>query len=144
MYWYKQKKENLLFIAGFVWMFAGIMLEKTGIPIFIVESHKLYLVIGSVIIFSIFNFLIFNRLVYKHENRIRNFSKESVPFWLFFDIKSYIIVAIMMSAGFSLRFFNLVPHWFIAFFYSGIGLALFSSGIKFIYKYMIFSNEIKS
>ena len=42
----------------------------------------------------------------------------------FFDVRGYLIMAVMMGGGIALRSFHLVPGWFIAFFYTGLGIAL--------------------
>ena len=42
------------------------------------------------------------------------------------------MMAIMMTGGISLRAFGLVPNWFIAFFYTGLGIALALSGMSFL------------
>lgn len=135
------KKQYLLLIAGSVWMLAGFMVMKTGFT-FLLKSTSLGLIIlGASIIFLIFYLKIFSKLVRKHEIRIRGYEEDRVVFWKFFDNKQYIIIAFMMSGGFSIRYFHLVPGWFIAFFYSGLGIALFSCGIKFIVRYIKFNAE---
>jgi hypothetical protein len=37
-----------------------------------------------------------------------------------------------MGGGMTLRLSHLMPDWMIAFFYSGLGLALFLCGIRFL------------
>lgn len=61
--------------------------------------------------------------------------KAKMPFYHFFDRKSYVIMVCMMAAGILIRKLQLVPEWSIAFFYSGLGLALFSCGVKFTWKF---------
>lgn len=132
------KKQYLLLIAGFVWMFAGFMVMKTGYP-FLKKSTSLgFILLGAAVIFLIFYLKIFSKLVKKHEIRIRGYEEERVSFWKIFDIKQYIIIAIMMSGGILIRYYHLVPDWFIAFFYSGLGFALFSCGARFIARYIKF------
>ena len=41
------------------------------------------------------------------------------------------MMAIMMTGGISLRAFGLVPNWFIAFFYTGLGASLLLAGLLF-------------
>ena len=55
--------------------------------------------------------------------------------WHFFDVPGYTMMAIMMSGGISLRAFGLVPAWFIAFFYTGLGIALALSGASFLIRF---------
>ena len=38
----------------------------------------------------------------------------------------------MMTVGISLRAFSLAPSWFIASFYTGLGIALFGAGAGFL------------
>ncbi|HHY28229.1 MAG TPA: hypothetical protein GX523_16070 [Desulfitobacterium dehalogenans] len=135
------KKQYLLLIAGCVWMFAGLIVMKTGYP-FLQKSASLGLILlGASIIFLIFYLKIFSKLVRKHEIRIRGYEEDKVAFWKFFDKKQYVIIVIMMSGGILIRFYHLVPNWFIAFFYSGLGFALFSCGTRFVARYIKFEKE---
>lgn len=126
-------KNYLMLIAGIVWMFAGFMVMKIGIPEFVnIISDKLIYILLAIIVFLIFYLAIFSKLVGKHTDRIKKHPDENMPFWQFFDAPSYIIMAVMMTGGILLRSLNLVPLWFIGFFYSGLGLALFSCGTRFV------------
>ena len=42
------------------------------------------------------------------------------------------MMAIMMSMGIGMRAAGLFPEWFIAFFYTGLGLALSLAGASFL------------
>ena len=64
-------------------------------------------------------------------SRIRAYEEELHFFLKFFDVKSFIIMAVMMTGGISLRAFGLVPNWFIAFFYTGLGASLLLAGLLF-------------
>lgn len=138
------KKQYLLLIAGCVWMFAGLMVIKTGYP-FLQESTSLGLILlGASITFLIFYLKIFSKLVRRHEIRVRDYEEDRVAFWRFFDKKQYVIIAIMMSGGILIRSYHLVPDWFIAFFYSGLGFALFSCGTRFVARYIKFERELRA
>ena len=50
----------------------------------------------------------------------------------FFDIKSFIIMAVMMSGGIYLRASSLAPERFIAVFYTGLGSSLLLAGILLV------------
>jgi hypothetical protein len=41
-------------------------------------------------------------------------------------------MAVMMGGGMTLRLSHLMPDWMIAFFYSGLGIALFLCGLQFL------------
>ena len=75
-------------------------------------------------------------MVEKHTKRITEYRNDKQWFWKFFDMKSFAIMAFMMSFGIIVRVNNLAPESFIAFFYTGLGSALLFSGLKFISNYI--------
>lgn len=126
-------KNTLLLIAGLVWCVAGAMVCKIGLPLlWSYEWRQPLLLLWAVVVFLLFYFLIFSRLVVKHTARIRAKAQPHLPFWEFFDTSSYIVMVIMMVGGMWLRLAQVVPEWMIGFFYSGLGLALFSCGVRFL------------
>jgi len=136
---FKQKlsipNRYLILIAGVVWMFAGIMVIETGLPFFVNQVRYVFSDLLAAIVFSIFYFFIFSKLVEKHTVRISKDNRPKMFFMEFFDKKSYLIMAVMMLGGITIRRFGLLPAFFIGFFYVGIGLALFSCGMKLVYKF---------
>lgn len=82
--------------------------------------------------------MVFNRLVNKHTARIKAYQEEKRYFWNFFDLKSFIIMAIMMTGGILIRKYQLLDMNFIAFFYTGLGGALSLAGAKFMLNYIKF------
>lgn len=127
------KKRNLFLIAGILWLIAGTMVMKVGVP-FLINDDKNFLLglLGAIVIFLIFYIMIFSKYVNKHKNRILNDKREKMKIWEFFDKSSYILMIFMMSFGMALRFSGLLPNFFFEFFYSGLGLALSLSGISFL------------
>ncbi len=127
------KKRNLFLIAGILWLIAGTMVMKVGVP-FLINDDKNFLLglLGAIVIFLIFYIMIFSKYVNKHKNRILNDKREKMKIWEFFDKSSYILMISMMTFGMVLRFSGLLPNFFFEFFYSGLGLALSLSGISFL------------
>lgn len=78
----------------------------------------------------------FLKMSKKHGKRISGYKEEYRPFWNFFDAKAYIIMAVMMGGGIGLRAAGVFPHMFVAFFYTGLGCALFLAGIIFMYMFV--------
>lgn len=126
----KVKKQTLLVIASIVWMAAGFNIVRIGLITYVNHITVLNILL-SIGVFLIFWFLIFNKLVVKHTNRIINYEEKYQLFYKFFDLKSFLIMAFMMTFGILIRTFNLAPESFIAFFYTGLGAALFLAGILF-------------
>ena len=126
-------KNHLMLIAGLVWCAAGAMVCVVGLPLLFGQAPShLYLVPLAAVIFAAFYFLVFSRLVRKHTGRIRASTEERLPFWHFFNAASWATMAVMMGGGMALRFSHAIPDWMIAFFYSGLGVALFLCGVRFL------------
>ncbi len=124
------KKLNLLLIASLVWMVAGFNVLKIGIDLYSKYLSPLNYLL-SIVVFLIFWFMIFHKLTVKHTKRIREYEDDKQFFLKFFDVKSFIIMAVMMIGGILIRVLHLLPEQFIAFFYTGLGAALFLAGLLF-------------
>ena len=126
-------KNYLVLIAGLVWCAAGAMVCIIGLPLELglAPSHLILFPLAGVI-FLAFYFFVFSRLVRKHTGRIRARAEDRLPIWQFFNASSWAVMAVMMGGGMALRLSHLVPDWMIAFFYSGLGLALFLCGVRFL------------
>ncbi|EIK81894.1 hypothetical protein CGSMWGv1400E_01195 [Gardnerella vaginalis 1400E] len=130
----KVSKNTLLLIACLVWCFAGFNILKIGIIAYSNFLSPINFAL-TLAVFAIFQVFIFGKLVKKHTARI-NAYKENKQFFLnFFDIKSFIIMAFMMTFGILLRASNIAPEQFIAVFYTGLGSALTLAGLLFGYQF---------
>lgn len=126
-------KHRLLLIAGIVWCLAGSMVLLIGLPLELrLAPEHLVLLPLAVVIFGVFDNLVFSRLVRKHTHRIRSQAEDRLPIWRFFNASSWAVMGVMMGGGMALRLSHLVPDWAIAFFYSGLGLALLLAGVRFV------------
>lgn len=124
------KNNTLLLIAALVWSAAGVNILRIGI----IEYPPYFSLINallSAVVFVIFELFIFGRMVKKHTKRIDAYGDEKQLWIKFFDVKSFIIMAVMMTGGILLRALHLAPKVFIAVFYTGLGAALLLAGILF-------------
>lgn len=124
------KNNTLLLIACLVWAAAGINILRIGI----IEYPPYVSVVNfllSAVVFTVFQIFIFGRLVKKHTKRIDAYGDQKQLFIKFFDVKSFIIMAVMMTGGILLRSLHLAPSVFIAVFYTGLGASLLLAGILF-------------
>ncbi|MCI5535025.1 MAG: hypothetical protein SOV50_08970 [Lentihominibacter sp.] len=124
------KKRTLLAIAGCVWILAGFNVARLGIISYRCISIHWYHPLLSALVFLMFGMMFF-KMSFKHTRRIHGFLEPTKPFWHFFDLKAYCIMAFMMGGGIWLRCSGLVPDVFIAVFYTGLGLALTLAGVVF-------------
>jgi hypothetical protein len=131
----KVQKNTLLLIACLVWGAAGFNILKIGLLAYPNYLQPLNYAL-SLLVFAIFQFLIFGKLVKKHTQRINGYVEEKQFFLKFFDVKSFIIMAFMMTFGIVLRATNIAPERFIAVFYTGLGSALALAGLLFGYQFV--------
>ncbi|MCI8366011.1 MAG: hypothetical protein HFJ66_00190 [Eggerthellaceae bacterium] len=126
------KAKYLLLIAAAVWFAAGVNIARLGLGAALGGNAEPWvLILGIPLVFLAFHAM-FSRLVGKHADRIRGYGEENMHVLRFFDVKGYVIMAIMMGGGLGLRAAGLVPEWFVAFFYTGLGIALALAGIGFL------------
>lgn len=131
----KVRRNTLLLIAALVWSAAGFNILRIGLlaypPYRTVVNYLL-----SALVFTVFQVFIFGQLVNKHTARISAYEEELHFFLKFFDVKSFIIMAVMMSGGIWLRSSGIAPDRFIAVFYTGLGASLLTAGIRFGYQFV--------
>ncbi len=111
------KKVSLLLIASIVWLIAGFNVLKIGIEVYGPFTTILNF-LGSLVVFAIFWGMIFSKLEKKHVARVMSYEEEKKWFIHFFDVKSFLIMAVMMSGGIFIRVKHLLPLHFIAVFYT--------------------------
>ena len=124
---FRIKKQPLIAVAGVVWLLAGLNVAILGVRAAIDMRGVAVIVLlalagGAAAIFCAFHPM-FSRLVQKNAQRIADLEGDRHHVVRFFDRKSYMMMAFMMS---------LFPDWFIAFFYTGLGLALTLAGASYI------------
>ncbi|MCT7826638.1 membrane protein [Gardnerella vaginalis] len=130
----KVSKNTLLLIACLVWGFAGFNILKIGVNAYSNFLTPINFTL-SLAVFVIFQVFIFGKLVKKHVSRINAYKENKQFFLKFFDVKSFIIMAFMMTFGIVLRATNIAPERFIAVFYTGLGSALALAGLLFGYHF---------
>lgn len=132
----KVKKNILYLFAGLFWFIAGINVVRIGADVMHDTQSRLFVFLTLVlIIFFLFFQFVFARIVRENVTRIEQFEDEFIPFWKFMDKKGYIIMLFMITLGVTVRYLNLLPDFFISFFYIGLGGALTLTAFKYIPHY---------
>ena len=127
-------KNTLILIAGIVWAIAGFNIVRIGLVAY-QGNFIWWRGLLSIAVYAAFQIFVFGKMVKKHTDRIRQYEEERQNFFRFFDAKSYLIMAFMMTLGIGLRVSGVVPDTFIAFFYTGLGASLLTAGVLFIISY---------
>lgn len=136
----KLKKRTLIALAGLVWGAAGFNVLRIGVLTY-TGYESMFNFLLSLVVFGLFHKFVFGPLVRRHTTRILGYAEERQFFLKFFDKKSFLIMAVMMTFGIGLRASGLAPDRFIAVFYTGLGAALSLAGILFLYNYFFGANQ---
>lgn len=115
---------------------AGFNVARLGVLSYAVIEKRWYLYVLSAVVFVLFGRMFF-KMSKKHTKRIIGY-EEYRPFWHFFDVKAYLMMACMMSGGIGFRAAGIFPDIFVAFFYSGLGCALALAGVLFAKNYLCY------
>ena len=130
------QKRTLLLIAGCAWTIAGVILIFRSLLWLIGANHHLTMEIGMGIVLGIlFYILLFARISKKHITRITLIRIDNPCFFSFFNFRSYLLMAIMISGGITLRLSGLVNPEIIYTFFLCMGIPLLVSAWRFFYSY---------
>ena len=130
-------RRSLLLIAGCAWSIAGGILISRSLIHLIGVNHYLWIEIALGIVFgSLFYLLLFARISKKHINRIYLITIDNPCFFSFFNFRSYVLMAIMISGGITLRLSGLVNPEIIYTFFLCMGIPLLVSAWRFFYSYV--------
>lgn len=136
----KVKKRTLLLLAALIWGIAGFNILRIGMVSYVGYTGVFNFILSTVV-FLLFQTFVFGPLVRRHTIRILGYPEEKQFFLKFFDCKSFLIMAFMMTFGIGLRASGLAPVRFIAVFYTGLGAALFVAGLLFGKNYLVKKSE---
>jgi hypothetical protein len=125
-------KRHLLFLAAFVWTFAGGILLFRGLSALLgldnfAWAELLICIIGGVI----FYLVLFSGISLKHSKRILELENERPCLFSFFNLKSYFLMATMIGAGVLLRKSGIIPTEYLSLGYVTMGIPLFLSSFRF-------------
>jgi len=137
-------KRHLLLVAGIVWTFAGCMLFTRGAFYLVNSGNYLFwrFLIGLIAGMA-FYFALFTRISHKHINRIRNIEIVDPCMFSFFNLRSYFMMAIMISAGVSLRKFDLIDKNILYNFYVCMGMPLLISASRFYHAWFTYKHWVE-
>jgi hypothetical protein len=130
----KVSRHNLLFIAGLAWTTAGGILMWRGLDYELRHSHHIWInLLFGLLIGIPFYVILFARISRKHIKRIRGLQIPYPCAFSFFNIRSYILMMLMITSGILLRKFDLVNREYLFIFYIGMAIPLLMSALRFYY-----------
>ncbi len=102
-------------------------------------ENTLYIILGGIILALLFSRFKFKKFATKNIERIKAKGVKSC-FFSFISWQTYIVAAIMMTMGITLRHSS-IPKEYLSILYIGIGGAMFLS--SFSYFYIFYSLKLK-
>lgn len=126
------RTKSLAFLAGIIWLIAGFNVCRIGVVSWMsTDTTTAVMVIGCIATMFVFSRM-FVKMLFKNVRRIRDIEIEKRKLWDIMPVKSYLIMAFMITFGVLLRRCPAVPAAFIASFYVGLGSALALAGVIYI------------
>jgi hypothetical protein len=126
------KKRNLLLVAGFAWTTAGgILISRALLTLWSISHHLWVEILIGLVFGTIFYLFLFARISKKHITRITLITIDNPCFFSFFNVRSYVLMAIMISAGITLRKLDVINREILYTFYLTMGIPLLVSAVKF-------------
>lgn len=122
----------LLFTCSALWLAAGVNVVRMGI-LALKESDMgtAIMVSGIIVVFILFAIMFF-KISIKNMRRLKNLPQQKLKIWNCMSLKSFIIMAGMITLGVCLRRSEAIPRGCIASFYIGLGTALTMAGLLYL------------
>jgi hypothetical protein len=125
-------KRNLLLVAGCVWTMAGgILISRAMLELWSIHHFIWMEILIGMILGTIFYLLLFARISKRHITRITLITIDNPCFFSFFNFRSYIMMAGMITAGILLRKLDIINHEILYTFYLTMGVPLLVSAFRF-------------
>ncbi len=129
-------KRHLLLIAAFIWLIAGTMLFYRGATELNSIGWKPCLTIISLVAGIIFFWLLFFRISSKHIRRITSLEILKPCVFSFFNFRSYLLMALMITMGITVRRLRLISYVSLSYFFITMAIPLIISSIRFLWAWI--------
>jgi hypothetical protein len=127
-------KRGLLFIAAIVWTFAGLLLLYKGFIYFVqCKEYLMIKIFASCLFGALFYLFLFSKISTKHVRRIFTHKSEKPCVFAFFNIRSYILMSVMITSGILIRKYEVLSPEYLPILYVSMGIPLLLSSFKFYY-----------
>jgi hypothetical protein len=122
----------LFLIAGIAWTTAGSILLGRGLyNLLLIREHLLIRLVIGVVLGILFYLVLFYRVSARNIKHIRLIQISNPCAFSFFNIRSWIMMTLMISMGITLRKLNLVNPGYMYTFYVVMGVPLLISALNF-------------
>jgi uncharacterized membrane protein len=132
-------KRYLLLIAALAWTMAGTMLLARGLLMSgrIRHTHWIMILL-SILGGGMFYLVLFSKISASHVSRILGLQNERQCIFSFFNLRSYLLMTIMISSGIILRKTGFLYTGTLSLVYITMGIPLLLSSIRFFYHWITY------
>jgi hypothetical protein len=124
-------KRHLLLVAAFVWLFAGGFLAFRGIRSMPPGDWAWWETAIAIVGGLLFFWVLFLRISTKHIRRITSLEILRPCVFSFFNLRSYLMMALMITMGVTVRKLHLVSGEAISYFFITMAVPLLISSARF-------------
>jgi hypothetical protein len=135
-------KRHLLIVATIVWLFSGGMLLYRGVSVVPEGEWQLWEIAISLVCGLIFFWFLFFGISSKHIRRITSLEILRPCIFSFFNFRSYLLMALMIAMGISVRKLHLISAGFLSYFYITMATPLLLSAIRYFGAWLKYSEVI--
>jgi hypothetical protein len=129
-------RTYLLLIAALVWTFAGGMLLLRGYSTLLAYPDFFgFKILGCGVGGLIFFKLLFFKISGKHVLRIQSLVPDNPCLFSFFNLRSYLMMTIMITTGITLRKTGVISPEYLSLVYITMGIPLLMSSFRFYYSF---------
>ena len=126
------KTQWLAFMAGIIWLAAGFNVCRIGVEAWrALTATTAGMVLGSLATLVLFS-VMFVKMLFKNVRSIGRIYPAHRRIWHLMPLRSYLVMAVMITLGIILRSCQAVPRTFIASFSVGLGGALMLAGAVYL------------
>lgn len=119
-------------IDGIIWLVAGVNVVRIGVCTWsALPSTTLPMMVGCLLTLAAFSTM-FVKMVFKNVRRIQHIPYSHRHLWDCMPLRSFLVMAFMITLGITLRHLPSVPRSFIAWFYVGLGIGLSAAGAVYL------------
>ena len=130
-------KKSLLLVAGCAWTIAGgILISRGSLELWSIDHYLWMEILAGIILGTIFYLFLFARISKKHVTRITLITIDNPCFFSFFNFRSYIMMAVMITTGIVLRKLDIINHEILYTFYLTMGVPLLISAFRFFTRWI--------
>jgi hypothetical protein len=126
-------KIVLIVLGASLWAFAAYRILKLGVGM--IEHHALHhwlnYFIGLAGFFPFF-LLVFRKVSRRYVNRIIHHKYERPCIFGFFDLRGYLLMSFMITAGILVSRWHMIPELYEGTFFISLGLSLLASAVFYI------------